>query len=89
MDRLCEGGPYSITRLTAGTGITRQAVTKHLAVLADVGLVRDTRRGGEHVWALDQERLAEVRRNLALISNAWDEALQRLKTVVEEGGEEP
>lgn len=84
VDRLCAGGPLSITRLTAGTGITRQAVTKHLTVLADAGLVRDTWQGRERVWALDRERLAEARRSLDQISRQWDEALQRLKLFVEE-----
>ncbi|MGI8553540.1 MAG: ArsR/SmtB family transcription factor, partial [Dehalococcoidia bacterium] len=64
VDRLCAGGPLSITQLTVGTGISRQAVTKHLTVLADEGLVHDTRRGRERVWVRDQERLAEARHSL-------------------------
>lgn len=84
VDRLCAGGALSIARLTAGSGMTRQAITKHLNVLADVGLVRDVRRGRERIWMLDAERLAEARRSLDQISRQWDEALQRLKTFVEE-----
>ena len=38
--RLSADGPTSIARLTVGTGVTRQAVTKHLHVLSEVGLVR-------------------------------------------------
>jgi DNA-binding transcriptional ArsR family regulator len=82
--RLCEGGPWSIARLTAKTDVTRQAVTKHLHVLAGAGLVRDARRGRERIWELEPDKLAEVRRTLDEISRRWDEALGRLKSCVEE-----
>src|SRR5881296_2777931 len=51
--RLCAGGPQSIARLTAGSEITRQAVTKHLLVLADAGLVRGV-RAAPRIHARDQ-----------------------------------
>src|SRR5437764_4240343 len=57
LDRLGTSGPQSITRLTAGSAVTRQAITKHLQILAEAGLVHDTRRGREHIWALDTDRL--------------------------------
>jgi DNA-binding transcriptional ArsR family regulator len=82
--RLCEEGPWSIARLTAGAAVTRQAVTKHLDVLARAGLVRDARRGRERIWELQPDRLAEARRTLEEISKRWDEALDRLRTYVEE-----
>ena len=84
VSRLCEGGPQSITRLTIGSAVTRQAITKHLEVLAGAGLVHDRRRGRERVWQLDTDRLAEARRHLERISKGWDEALSRLKKFVEE-----
>ena len=73
----------SITQLTEGSEVTRQAVTKHLTVLAEAGLVRDSREGRERVWELRTSQLEEARRALDLISNRWDEALQRLRTMVE------
>lgn len=82
--RLCERGPWSIARLAAGSAITRQAVTKHLDVLAEAGLVRDSRRGRERLWELEPDRLAEARRTLDEISKRWDDALDRLKSFVEE-----
>jgi DNA-binding transcriptional ArsR family regulator len=82
--RLCQGGPWSIARLTDGTSITRQAVTKHLEVLAGAGLVRDARRGRERVWALAPDRLDEARRTIDELSRRWDETLRRLKAFVEE-----
>jgi DNA-binding transcriptional ArsR family regulator len=74
----------SITRLTAGANVTRQAITKHLRVMEEAGLVRSTRRGRESVWQLDQRRLEEARRYLDLISKQWDEALGRLRQLVED-----
>jgi DNA-binding transcriptional ArsR family regulator len=74
----------SISRLTAGSGITRQGVTKHLRVLAGAGLVRGVRRGRESLWTLDSRRLEEARRSLDLISRQWDESLGRLKLFLEE-----
>jgi DNA-binding transcriptional ArsR family regulator len=82
--RLCAGGPQSITRLTAGSAVTRQAITKHLETLAAAGLVHDVRHGRERIWELDTDRLGEARRWLDQISKRWDEALDRLKKFVEE-----
>jgi DNA-binding transcriptional ArsR family regulator len=78
------GGPLSITRLTDGTGITRQAVTKHLTVLAGAGLVRDERHGRERIWQLDAAQFETARRYLDLVSQRWDDALNRLRRYVEE-----
>jgi DNA-binding transcriptional ArsR family regulator len=83
VSRLCDGGPTSITNLTRGTPITRQAITKHLRVMQDAGLVRNTKQGRESYWELDRRRLEEARRNLALISKQWDDALDRLRQFVE------
>jgi len=80
---LCAGGALSISQLTAGTEITRQAVTKHLQVLAEAGLVRDVKAGRERLWEFEAERLAEAQRSLAMISEQWDQALARLKLHVE------
>jgi DNA-binding transcriptional ArsR family regulator len=81
--RLCAGGPSSIAGLTAGAKVTRQAITKHLRVLAAAGLVRHRRQGRERIWQLKPERLEMARRNLDQISTQWDEAIGRLKMFVE------
>jgi DNA-binding transcriptional ArsR family regulator len=81
--RLCAGGPQSITRLTTGSAVTRQAITKHLTVLAGAGLVRDLRRGRERIWELDTKGLDDASRWLEQVSKRWDEALDRLKKFVE------
>ena len=81
--RLCHGGPMSITRLADGFDMSRQAITKHLRVMEDAGLVRSMWQGRESVWQLEQKRLAAARRHLEAISSQWDETLARLKTFVE------
>jgi DNA-binding transcriptional ArsR family regulator len=73
----------SIAKLTTEFAITRQAITKHLRVMGDAGLVRSSRNGRESVWQLEQKRLAEVHRYLELISKEWDDTLGRLKGFVE------
>lgn len=80
---LCAGGAVSIANLTAGTEITRQAVTKHLHVLAEAGLVRDIKVGRERLWEFEPRHLEEARRSLERIANQWDQALARLKLAVE------
>lgn len=82
--RLGGGGPMSIARLTAGTRVTRQAVSKHLRVLEAAGLVRGGRRGRESVWRLEPPVLDEARRALDRIEARWDAALERLRLLVEE-----
>jgi DNA-binding transcriptional ArsR family regulator len=83
VSRLSTQGSLSITELTSGTKVTRQAITKHLHVLADVGLVRGRRDGRENVWELEPHALREARHYLDLISQQWDDAIERLKRWVE------
>jgi len=82
--RLSSGGPASIAGLTSGSGVTRQAVTKHLAVLTDASLVRHARDGRERIFELRPEKLDAARRSLDRIAEQWDAALSRLKAFVEE-----
>jgi len=82
--RLCKDGPQSIAKLTAGADVTRQAVSKHLAVLQAAGLVKRTRAGRESVYELAPRRLAEAHRWLDVISAQWDDTLERLRAFVED-----
>jgi DNA-binding transcriptional ArsR family regulator len=83
--RLCAAGPLSTARLAEGAVISRQAIAKHLGVLADAGLVRrgEGAPGHERRWEIEPRRLDEARRALEQISRRWDEALGRLRTAVE------
>jgi DNA-binding transcriptional ArsR family regulator len=80
---LCVGGAMSITQLTSGTDITRQAITKHLGVLAAAGLVRDLKVGRQRLWEFEPGQLDEARRSLEAIARQWDHALAKLKRAVE------
>ncbi len=82
--RLCSHGPLSITRLTAGSAVTRQAVTKHLNVLSRAGLVRGVRRGRERIWQIEPAQMQAARIYLEHVSKQWDEVLSRLQKFVEE-----
>lgn len=84
VEALGAGAPLTTTRLTARMHVTRQAVTKHLQVLADAGLVSDDKVGRERHWTLSPARLHDARRHLETISREWDEALERLRAMVEE-----
>jgi DNA-binding transcriptional ArsR family regulator len=88
VSRLCDNGPASITKLTAGSKVTRQAITKHLRLMEGSGLVHCAHSGRETIWRLDERRLEDARRYLDLISNRWDEALVRLRKFVENGTDE-
>lgn len=83
--RLSAQGPVSITGLSSGAGVSRQAVTKHLHVLARAGLVRADRHGRETVYAFDPKPLEEAKCYLDVISRQWEDALNRLKAFVENG----
>lgn len=83
VDRLSAGGPMSIARLTQGASVTRQAVTKHLRVLASAGLACNSRRGRESIWELEKKPLDAARQRLDGISAQWDAALDRLKAFLD------
>jgi DNA-binding transcriptional ArsR family regulator len=82
--RLSDGRTRSITMLAADTDLTRQAVTKHLRVLQDVGLVESVRHGRESRYACRPEPLDMARAYLDRVAAQWDDALLRLKAFVEE-----
>jgi DNA-binding transcriptional ArsR family regulator len=83
--RLCAGGPLSISRLAEGVEVTRQAVTKHLHVLEQAGVIVGARHGRERLWQLQPAALAEARQALDVIGSQWESALNRLKAFVESG----
>jgi DNA-binding transcriptional ArsR family regulator len=83
VSRLCDGGTHSISQLTTGSRLTRQAVTKHLRVLEGAGIVRSIRAGRERRFRFAPEPIDEVREYLASVAAQWDETLARLKAFVE------
>ena len=83
VSRLCVEGPQSITELASGAKVTRQGITKHLRVMEHAGLIRSHRNGREVIWELQQRRLSVAQNYLNQISRQWDEAIERLKILVE------
>jgi DNA-binding transcriptional ArsR family regulator len=86
--RLSDGQPASISQLTesqpARDGkLTRQAITKHLRVLERARIVHGIRVGRESLFELDPRPMEEVKEYLDLVSAQWDQALGRLKSLVE------
>ena len=84
LSRLSAEGPLSISHLSAGTGVTRQAITRHLDTLERVGLVRDVQRGRERIFSLEAKRLEIARQYLDHVAAQWNAAAARLKAFVEE-----
>jgi DNA-binding transcriptional ArsR family regulator len=82
--KLSDGRTRSIASLSADTRLTRQAVTKHLHVLENAGLVCSRRVGRESRFAYRPEPVAEARAYLDTVSAQWDDALSRLRAFLED-----
>src|ERR1700680_179780 len=82
--KLSRGQPYSISQLTQGSKLTRQAITKHLRVLESVGIVHSVRTGRESRFEFDPQPMEGIKRYLDFVSEQWDQALSRLKSFVED-----
>lgn len=82
--KLIDHQPHSIASLTEGTKITRQAITKHLTVLENVGLVSKIKDGRESLYELDPEPLESIQEYLEVIAAQWDQTLNNLKKFVED-----
>jgi len=84
--RLSDGQRHSISRLSRGSPISRQAITKHLRVLEGACLVRSVRSGRESLFELDPAPIRQARSYLDTVSEQWDTTLARLKSFLEEAG---
>jgi DNA-binding transcriptional ArsR family regulator len=82
--RLYDGRRRSISELTEGSKLTRQAITKHLRVLERVRVVHSVREGRESLFEFNPQPMEELREYLEVIGRQWEEALLRLKAFVEE-----
>lgn len=84
VEKLSHGPPCSIVQLTKGTKLTRQAVTKHLRVLENAGVVHSVKTGRENLFQFNPKATDELRDYLNRVSKQWDEILFKLKSFVEE-----
>jgi DNA-binding transcriptional ArsR family regulator len=82
--KLSGGQPYSISQLTKGSKLTRQAITKHLRVLESVGIVHSVHAGRESLFEFDPTPIEEMSEYLDFVSEQWDHALARLKAFIED-----
>jgi len=83
LTKLSEGHPCSISQLTEGSRLTRQAVTRHLRVLEEVGLVHSRPSGRESMFELETRPFKDISKYLEFVSEQWDQTLGRLKSFVE------
>src|SRR5271157_1602310 len=83
LSKLSSGQPRSISELTHGSRLTRQAITKHLRVLQRAKIVRCSRSGRESLFEFNPQPIQELRSYLDIVSEQWDHTLARLKSFVE------
>ena len=74
------GGPRSVGELAAGLPVSRPAVSQHLRVLKEAGLVTERRHGTRRLYRLDPRGLEELR---AYFERFWDDALEAFKDAAE------
>ena len=84
LSRLSDGRDYSITELTDGLDLTRQAVTKHLQVLQHVGVVNSRRVGRESRFTIRPGPIKQASDYLTRVSDQWDRSIARLRAAVEQ-----
>jgi DNA-binding transcriptional ArsR family regulator len=82
--QLCASGPLPTMRLKERTEISRQAITKHLRILEEAGLVHSDRVGRDRAWRIEPHQLTRTRDYLARISAQWDARIERLRAFVED-----
>ena len=83
VSRLVGQTAMSISQLASGAPVTRQAITKHLHVLEDAGLIQGSKCGREQRWTLQPQQISHAQRYLDSIARQWDDALARLKLSIE------
>ena len=80
MDRL-RGGPRPVGEIAADLPISRPAVSQHLRVLKEAGLVTDRKDGTRRIYGIDPEGLKDLR---AYLDSFWEQALAAFKSVAEQ-----
>lgn len=83
---LCDNGPSSTLRVAQELTMSRQATTKHLALLQTAGIVSSTKLGRERIWTVHPQPLGAAGDYLTALSSRWDQALDRLRTFVSDDG---
>ncbi|MET0700079.1 MAG: metalloregulator ArsR/SmtB family transcription factor [Mycobacterium sp.] len=81
---LCDTGPRSTSDIAQVIAMSRQATTKHLALLEAAGLVGSNKQGRERIWAVQPQSLSAASEYLVALSDRWDRAIERLRALVED-----
>jgi len=76
------GGPRPVVEIARGLPVSRPAVSQHLRVLKEAGLVHERREGTRNFYSIDGDALAELRE---YFENFWEEALAAFKEAAEKG----
>jgi len=84
LSRLSDGREYSITELTDGLDVTRQATTKHLQVLQHAGIVNSRRAGRESRFTIQPGPITQAKDYLTRVSGQWDKSIAELRAMVEQ-----
>jgi DNA-binding transcriptional ArsR family regulator len=87
-----QAGEQGANELAAPFDISRSAVSQHLGILTEAGLVTRHKRGRERIYRLQADSLSEVQRWLQHFERLWPEKLDALEDLLdemkrEEGGE--
>lgn len=83
LDLLVQQGEASASWLAAQVPFSRQAVSKHLAVLEEAGLVGRRKQGREVLYRVEATRLDQASRAMAEVAERWDRRLQAIKRLAE------
>ncbi|MET8353978.1 metalloregulator ArsR/SmtB family transcription factor [Micromonospora sp. NPDC005206] len=83
IDLLLAGGSGTATSLSERLPVTRQAVSKHLAVLDRVGLVHAAPAGRERHYQVDEAQLARAAAQMSAVGATWDARLRRIRRIAE------
>ena len=83
LDLLVSHGDVSASWLASQVPFTRQAVSKHLAVLEEAGLVSRRKQGREVLYQVDADRLDQAAQAMAGLAARWDQRLNAIKRLAE------
>ena len=82
MERL-RGGPRPVGEIAAGLPVSRPAVSQHLRVLKEAGLVTERKEGTRRIYRIEPKALADLR---AYVDSFWEQALAGFMAAAEEEG---
>ncbi len=81
-ERLCREGEQTVAALTAQAGVSQPAVSKHLALLKQAGLVRDRREGRQTHYSAQRSALLPLIDWTSQMTGFWENRLDRLEDLL-------